>query len=133
MKKIFIILFTMFFSCAIFAQEDAATKGIPPMYAGAVLGFDGHCGPYINHYFGAFAFEPHFGIYPFNNENIGIEASFRFVTKNDYGYVDGMGSNGAYKESYAALFARCVYEFKVFEELPKLNIYAVAGVGLASS
>ena len=123
MKKLLIILFTLFIGTAAFAER-------PPMYAGAVMGFDGHCGPYINHYFGSFAFEPHFGIYPFAKKNMGIEASFRFATKNDFNY-GGYTGTGSYTESYTAFIVRYLYEFKAIEEIPKLNIYGIAGLGMA--
>lgn len=123
MKKLLIILITLFIGTAAFAE-------LPPMYAGGVLGLDGHCGPYINHYYWSFAFEPHFGIYPFEKKNMGIEASFRLATKNSSSH-DGYIYNGTYTESYTALIVRYLYEFKAFEEVPKLNMYAIAGFGLA--
>ena len=129
MKKVFIILFALFVGCALFAQEDSAPKELPPMYAGGVMGLDGHCGPYMNHYFWSFAFEPHFGIYPFAKKNMGIEASFRLVTKNEFN--KGYSLKDYYTETYTALFVRYMYEFKAFEDVPKLNIYSIAGFGIA--
>ena len=120
----------LFVSCALFAQEDSAPKEKPPMYAGAVVGIDGHCGPYINHYFWSLGFEPHFGIYPFEKKNMGLEVSFRLVTPNSFSHSSYAG-NGTYDESYTALVVRYLYEFRAFEEVPELNIYAIAGAGLA--
>lgn len=88
MKKVLFLLVMLFSAYALFAeenqsdevQETTASKEKPAMYAGAVVGVDGHCGPYINHYFWSLALEPHFGIYPFSKKNMGLEASFRFVS-----------------------------------------------------
>ena len=142
MKKVFIILFTCFISCAVFAQETEepisetetvpvvkavdVPKEIPPMYAGGVIGVDGHCGPYINHYFWSLGFEPHFGIYPFEKKNMGLEVSFRLAIPNSFNQ-----SYCSYTESYTALLVRYLYEFKPFEEVPGLNLYGIAGAGLA--
>ncbi len=109
-------------------KTTAAPKERPPMYAGAAIGVDGHCGPYINHYFWSFAFEPHFGIYPFSKKNMGIETSLRLVTKNSFGPEE---ANGSYREAYTALLVRYIYEFKAFESNPSLNLYGIAGAGLA--
>ena len=147
MKKLLIILIALLgFTFTMAAQETeektepvateetqetkttAAPKERPPMYAGAAIGVDGHCGPYINHYFWSFAFEPHFGIYPFEKKNMGIETSFRLVVKNHYGFEE---TSGSYRESYTALLVRYIYEFKAFESNPALNLYGIAGAGLA--
>lgn len=147
MKKTLIILFTLLtFTFTLAAQEaeektetvateetqetkvTAAPKERPPMYAGAAIGLDGHCGPYINHYFWAFGFEPHFGIYPFEKKNMGIETGLRLVTRTRYGTE---GTNGSYTEGYTALLVKYLYEFKPFESNPSLNLYGIAGAGLA--
>ena len=147
MKKTLFILFALLgFTFTLTAQETeektepvateetletkttAAPKERPPMYAGAAMGVDGHCGPYINHYFWSFAFEPHFGIYPFSKKNMGIETSLRLVTKNSFGPEEAIGS---YREAYTALLVRYIYEFKAFESNPSLNLYGIAGTGLA--
>jgi hypothetical protein len=147
MKKTLIILIALLcFTITLTAQETeektepvateetqetkttAAPKEKPPMYAGAAIGVDGHCGPYINHYFWSFAFEPHFGIYPFSKKNMGIETSLRLVTKNSFGPEE---ANGSYREAYTALLVRYIYEFKAFESNPSLNLYGIAGAGLA--
>lgn len=131
MKKLLIILIAILgFTFTLAAQDatPAAPKERPPMYAGAAIGVDGHCGPYINHYFWSFAFEPHFGIYPFSRKNMGIETSLRLVTKNSFGPEE---ANGSYREAYTALLVRYIYEFKPFESNPALNLYGIAGAGLA--
>ena len=131
MKKILILLIAILgFTFTLAAQDatPAAPKERPPMYAGAAIGVDGHCGPYINHYFWSFAFEPHFGIYPFSKKNMGIETSLRLVTKNSFGPEE---ANGSYREAYTALLVRYIYEFKPFESNPALNLYGIAGAGLA--
>lgn len=138
MKKILIILIALLgFAFTMAAQETeetqetkttAAPKERPPMYAGAAIGVDGHCGPYINHYFWALGFEPHFGIYPFAKKNMGIETSLRLVTRGSYGTE---GAYDSYTEGYTALLVKYIYEFKPFESNPSLNLYGIAGTGLA--
>ena len=59
---------------------------------------------------------------------MGIETSLRLVTKNSFGPEE---ANGSYREAYTALLVRYIYEFKAFESNPSLNLYGIAGTGLA--
>ena len=59
---------------------------------------------------------------------MGIETSLRLVTKNSFGPEE---ANGSYREAYTALLVRYIYEFKAFESNPSLNLYGIAGAGLA--